>query len=103
MRHYYVYIMTSPTGTLYIGMTNDLRRRTYQHKNKLIDGFTKKYNVNRLVYFEVYNDVREAIAREKQLKNWRRSKKKWLVETQNPKWQDLSEEWDELLSRRGRD
>ena len=95
MKQYYVYIMTSATGTLYIGMTNDLRRRTYQHKNKLIDGFTKKYNVNRLVFFEVYNDVRDAIAREKQLKKWRRSKKKWLVETHNPKWQDLSEEWDE--------
>jgi putative endonuclease len=86
--------MTSPGGTLYTGMTNDLQRRTYQHKNKLIEGFTKKYNVTRLVYFEMYGDVRDAIAREKQIKKWRRSKKIDLIESLNPKWRDLSEDWE---------
>jgi len=69
MKHYYVYIMTSPSGTLYTGMTNNLQRRVYEHKNKLIDGFTKKYNVTRLVYCELYHDIRDAIAREKQIKS----------------------------------
>ena len=95
MKHYYVYILTSPSGTLYTGMTNNLRRRVYQHKNKLIEGFTKKYNVTRLVYYEVYHDVRDAIGREKQIKGWRRSKKLDLIKSFNPTWRDLSEEWDE--------
>ena len=95
MKHYYVYIMTSPSGTLYTGMTNNLQRRVYQHKNKLIEGFTKKYNVTRLVYYELYHDVRDAIAREKQIKKWRRSKKLDLIKSLNPTWHDLSEEWDE--------
>jgi putative endonuclease len=86
--------MTSPGGTLYTGMTNDLQRRIYQHKHKLIEGFTKKYNVTRLVYFEMYGDVRDAIAREKQIKKWRRSKKIDLIESLNPKWRDLSEDWE---------
>ena len=86
--------MTSPGGTLYTGMTKDLQRRTYQHKNKLIEGFTKKYNVTRLVYFEMCGDVRAAIAREKQIKKWRRSKKIDLIESLNPKGRDLSVDWE---------
>ena len=93
MKHYYVYILTSRSGTLYTGLTTNLERRVYQHKNKLVDGFTKKYNVTRLVYFETFYDVRDAIAREKQIKSWRRSKKIDLIKSLNPMWQDLSEEW----------
>ncbi len=92
---YYVYIMTSPTGTLYTGMTNDLQRRVYQHKHKLIEGFTKKYNITRLVYYEETNDVQTALAREKEIKGWLRRKKIALVESVNPTWQDLSEGWAE--------
>ena len=95
MKQYYVYIMTSPSGTLYTGMTNNLQRRVYEHKHKLIEGFTKKYNVTRLVYYEQYREVRDAIAREKQIKGWRRSKKIDLIETLNPTWQDLSADWYE--------
>jgi len=93
MDRYYVYIMNSPTGTLYTGMTNDLKRRVYQHKNKLIEGFTSKYNVIRLAYFEETNDVKAAIAREKEIKGWRRSKKLDLIKSLNPKWKDLAEGW----------
>ena len=93
MKRYFVYIMTSRTGTLYTGMTNDLKRRVYQHKQKLIEGFTKRYNVTRLVYFEEFEDVRDAIAREKQIKGWLRRKKIALIESLNPKWRDLSEDW----------
>ncbi|HSG18630.1 MAG TPA: GIY-YIG nuclease family protein [Anaerolineae bacterium] len=95
MKHYYVYIMTSPSGILYTGMTNNLQRRVYEHKNKLIEGFTKKYNVTRLVYYELYHDVRDAIAREKQIKSWRRSKKIDPIKSLNLTWKDLSEEWTE--------
>ena len=94
MKQYYVYIMTSNSGTLYTGMTNDLQRRVYQHKQKLIPGFTYRYNVNRLVYFEVFNEPQQAIAREKQIKGWLRRKKIALIEEQNPIWRDLSEDWD---------
>ena len=95
MKQFYVYILTSSSGTLYTGMTNNLERRIYQHKNKLVDGFTKKYNITRLAYFETFSDVRDAIAREKQIKAWRRSKKIDLIESSNPKWEDLSEDWYE--------
>jgi len=95
MKHYYVYIMSSASGTLYTGMTNNLSRRVHQHKNKVFEGFTKKYDVTRLVYCEVYYDVREAIAREKQIKRWRRRKKLDLIESQNFTWRDLSEDWSE--------
>ena len=89
---YYVYILTNKNNNvLYIGMTNDLRRRLYEHKSEQLDGFTKKYNVHKLVYFEEYSDVDYAIAREKQLKKWLRLKKNSLIETQNPNWDDLSE------------
>jgi putative endonuclease len=93
MKHYCVYIMTSPSGTLYTGMTNDLKRRVYQHKHKLIEGFTEKYNVTRLAYCEETQDVQTAIAREKEIKSWRRSKKLGLIKSLNPKWQDLSDGW----------
>ena len=86
MKTYFVYIMSSSSGTLYVGMTNNLERRVYQHKKKLTEGFTAKYDVTRLVYFEILNDVREAIAREKQIKRWRRSKKLALIESMNPIW-----------------
>jgi len=92
---YYVYIMTNGVRTLYIGVTNDLTRRVFEHKQKLSDGFTKKYNTTWLVYYEVSNNVEAAIAREKQLKGWLRSKKMALVESMNPRWVDLSQEWYE--------
>ena len=95
MKSYYVYILTSPGGTLYVGMTNDLERRMYEHKNKLVKGFTKKYNVHRLVYYEETGSVESAILREKQIKGWRRSRKINLIQSENPKWRDLSESWFE--------
>ena len=89
---YYVYILTNKNDmVMYIGVTNDLRRRLYEHKSENIEGFTRKYNVNKLVYFEEYFDVNDAIDREKQLKRWVREKKNLLVETQNPNWEDFSE------------
>jgi putative endonuclease len=93
MRQYYVYIMTNRSKTLYTGVTNDLTLRVYEHKKKMIDGFTKKYNITKLVYFEETNDIVSAITREKQIKGWLRSKKIALIESMNPKWGDLSEEW----------
>lgn len=93
MKNYYVYIMTNRSGTLYIGVTNDLIRRVYEHKNKLIPGFTTKYNIDRLVYIETTSDIEAAIAYEKKLKGWNRAKKINLIKEQNPKWVDLSENW----------
>ena len=94
MKTYYVYILASKrNGTLYVGFTNDLRRRMYEHKNGIIEGFTKKYGVNRLVYFEESAEVNAAIRREKQIKGWRRDKKIALIESTNPDWEDLSKEW----------
>jgi putative endonuclease len=91
---YYVYILSNQwKNVLYIGVTNDLNRRVYEHKNKLIEGFTSKYNVDKLVYFESTNDVESAILREKQLKKWRRIKKEKLIASLNPKKQDLSLNW----------
>jgi putative endonuclease len=100
---YYVYIMTNRSGTLYIGVTNDLERRVYQHKTKQIEGFTKKYNLTKLAYYEVGADVREAIAREKQLKGWSRNKKLALIGSSNPGWDDLSDAWygDKASTGRG--
>lgn len=89
---YYVYILSNQTNTvLYIGVTNDLHRRLYEHKSGQINGFTQKYHIHKLVYFEEYTEVNYAIAREKQLKNWVRSKKSRLIETQNPNWNDWGE------------
>jgi putative endonuclease len=93
MKEYYLYIMSNKSGTLYTGITNDLERRVYEHKNKLIEGFTKKYNVNRLVYYEFTDDVTVAIGREKQIKGMLKSKKIELIKTMNPRMNDLSEDW----------
>ena len=87
---------------MYIGITNDLERRLYEHKNKLIDGFIKKYNVHKLVYFEHTNDVNTAMRREKEIKKWRREKKNNLVMTQNPEWKDISNEWSKDFSLRSK-
>ncbi len=89
---YYVYMLTNKNNNvLYTGVTNNLRRRVYEHKNKFVDGFTKKYNIYKLVYYEITNDVNSAIAREKQIKGWTRAKKNALVESKNSQWCDLTE------------
>src|ERR1043165_5270461 len=89
-RSYWVYILASRIGgTLYIGVTNDLVRRVFEHKSKFVRGFTKKYDVSRLVYFEQYDDIQVAIQREKQLKKWNRAWKARLIEEKNPNWDDL--------------
>jgi putative endonuclease len=93
MKQYYVYIMTNKSRTLYTGVTNNLERRVYEHKHGLVLGFTRTYNVKRLVYFEDTPDIQGAIAREKQIKGWLRAKKVALIESVNPKWEDLSAEW----------
>ncbi|MFA4982482.1 MAG: GIY-YIG nuclease family protein [Candidatus Omnitrophota bacterium] len=93
MKSYYVYILASKkNGTLYIGVTNDLVRRVYEHKQGLVEGFTKKYNVKQLVFFEETNDVESAITREKQMKKWNRQWKIELIEKSNPEWKDLYSE-----------
>lgn len=92
-KEYYVYIMTNKSRTLYTGVTNNLMRRVYEHKNKLIEGFTKKYNIQFLVYYEAGSDINSAIAREKEIKGWLRKKKIALIDSINPQWKDLSEEW----------
>ena len=90
-----VYILASqPNGTLYIGVTSDLTRRVWEHKNDLVDGFTKKYGVHRLVYFELHISMMEAIRREKQIKKWRRAWKIELIEKENPEWRDL---WSSIV------
>ena len=94
MKQFYVYIMASERRTLYTGMTNDLERRVYEHKHKLLPGFTSRYNITRLVYYEKYGTAADAIYREKQLKGWLRAKKIALVESMNPTWKDLNAEWD---------
>jgi putative endonuclease len=92
MRQYYVYILTNKTNkVLYIGVTNNLVRRIFEHKNKLVAGFTKKYNLSKLVYYEVTNDIYSALEREKQLKNWHRDWKINLINSFNPVWADLSD------------
>ena len=93
MKSYRVYIMSGRTRTFYVGVTNDIERRNYEHKNKSVPGFTSKYGLNRLVYFEEHADIRTAIEREKQIKSWRREKKIALIESLNPKWRDLSLDW----------
>ncbi len=98
-RDYFTYILSNkPYGTLYIGVTNDLLGRVYQHKKKLVKGFTKKYSVNRLVYYESCGDINAAIQREKRLKKWNRQWKIRLIEDFNPEWKDL---YPELLSGKG--
>jgi putative endonuclease len=98
LKNYYVYILTSKSRVLYVGVTNDLERRLFEHRQKLVPGFTAKYNVTLLVYFEHFENIRDAIAREKQIKAWRREKKVALIEGMNPGWRNLSEAW-----RSGRD
>jgi putative endonuclease len=93
MKEYYVYILSNKSGTLYTGVTNDLEMRVHQHKCKSIKGFTKRYNITRLVYFESTDDVAIAIAREKQIKGMLRNKKIAFIKTLNPEWKDLSEDW----------
>ena len=95
MKYYYVYIIANRSKMLYTGVTNNLQRRVYDHKHHLTEGFTSKYHINRLVYYEETSDVNAALAREKQIKGWLRSKKVALIESINPGWQDLSEEWQE--------
>ncbi|MCK4452863.1 GIY-YIG nuclease family protein [candidate division WOR-3 bacterium] len=93
-KQYYVYILTNKSNkVLYIGVTNNLIRRIFEHKNKLVEGFTKKYNLKKLIYYESTNHVQDAIKREKQLKNWHRDWKINLIDQFNPEWQDLSEEF----------
>ena len=92
---YFMYILTNwDDSVMYIGVTGNLKRRLYEHKNHLVPGFTNTYNVTKLVYFEETCDVRAAIAREKQLKHWRREKKNALISRMNPEWTDLSANWD---------
>jgi len=91
-RDYFVYILANWSRTLYVGVTNDLERRLFEHKQKLVPGFTRRYRIDRLMYFEATPNVFAAIAREKQLKSWRRSKKAALIESANPGWEDLSQE-----------
>ena len=90
---YYVYLMGSLSGTLYVGMTSKLHARTFEHKFHRVEGFTDKYRVERLLYWESFDEVHNAINREKQLKGWRRSKKIALIESLNPQWLDLARDW----------
>ncbi len=93
MADYYVYILTNRSDTLYTGVTNNLERRMYEHKQKTLKGFTEKYNLDTLVYDETTGDVRSAIMREKEIKGWTRAKKIALIESANPQWRDLSDGW----------
>ena len=96
MKNYYTYILANkPNGTLYTGMTSDLLKRVHEHKNGLVSGFTKKYNVHKLVYFEETNDAYNAITRERRIKKWNRQWKIELIEKSNPEWEDL---YDDLIS-----
>ena len=92
-RTYYVYILASLSRRLYVGVTNDIFRRTYEHKHPVKKTFASRYRIHRIVHYEEYCDVLEAIAREKQLKRWSRNKKLWLVERNNASWIDLSDHW----------
>ena len=89
----YVYIMSSKAAVLYVGMTNNIKRRVYEHKNHLVKGFTDKYEIDQLVYVEVKNDATYAIKREKEIKRWRREKKVKLIDSINPDWEDLGRDW----------
>ena len=93
MQEYFVYIMSSLSKVIYVGVTNDLFRRVFEHKNGTSDGFSKQYKTTKLVYFEKFGDIRDAIYREKQIKGYRREKKVALIEKENPNWIDLANEW----------
>ena len=98
IHQYYLYILTNKTcGTLYIDVTNDLERRMFEHKNKLIEEFTKKYGLNKLLYFESYQYLDDAIKREKNMKKWKRQWKIDLLEKENTNWKDLSKDWTYLI------
>jgi len=88
-RKYFVYIMTNTSRTLYVGVTNNLERRVFEHKSKSIAGFTRTYNITKLIYFEEFSDIRYAIVREKQIKSWRRQKKLALIKSTNPAWEEI--------------
>jgi putative endonuclease len=96
-RRFWVYIMSSNSGTLYTGMTNSLDRRVFEHKRHLIPGFTAKYDCTRLVWFEEHSDVHNAVAREKQIKGWLRARQICLIESVNPHWNDLARNWGSRL------
>lgn len=98
-RTYWVYILASRSRNLYTGVTNDLHRRLMEHRSGLVPGFTTRYRVFRLVHFEQFGDIRDAIAREKEIKGWRREKKIWLIERQNPTWQDFADKFVRSDSR----
>jgi putative endonuclease len=100
-KKYWVYIVGSRTGTLYIGMTNNIYRRVLEHKSGEFEGFASKYHCTRLIYYESFDDVRNAIDREKQLKGWRREKKIALIESLNPRWEDLAEKWGAQMAFAG--
>jgi len=102
MKTYFTYILASKTRVIYIGVTNHLERRLRDHLTKNTDGFTARYNVNRLVWYETFSNIREAIAAEKKLKGWTRKKKTDLIEETNPDWKDLSETWAALADLRWR-
>jgi len=90
---YWVYIMTNQSGTLYTGVTGNLLQRVYEHRHRLVPGFTTRYKIDQLIYAESFSEVRDAIAREQQIKAWRRSHKVALIDSANPEWNDLGEEW----------
>ncbi len=92
-RRFYVYMLSNNSHTIYVGVTNDIQRRLWEHRQKRADSFTRDYNITMLVYLEEYARADDAIAREKQLKNWRREKKVWLIEQENPNWLDLAHDW----------
>ncbi len=102
MKHFYVYIMTNHSRTLYTGVTNDLLRRVLEHKSGTGSAFTSKYKIDQLVYFETSSDIKAALEREKQIKGWLRAKKIALIESVNPGWQDLSADWYENPDYSGR-
>ena len=102
-RYYCVYIVGSPSGTLYIGFSGNLHRRVFQHKSHQFEGFTSKYEVTRLLYWESYDDVLKALARETQLKGWSRAKETGLIVRRNPHWLDLAAEWYPWMRAEGRD
>ncbi len=99
MKHYFIYILSSKNKVLYAGMTDNLSRRIYEHKQGLVEGFTKKYNVDRLVYYEVHPDLKSVIKRENQLKNWHKQWKINLIESMNKEWKDLYQEVEDPLRK----
>ena len=93
MKKYYVYILTNQSRTLYTGVTNDLERRVFEHKKEILPGFTKRYKMHKLIYYEEFPDPRSAILREKEIKGWIRKKKVDLINLSNPSWEDLAKDW----------